>query len=355
MYMNTDPLSVIKTLIADQGESVLADARRVRGYLSDFAADISRARKNALVKCLEYGLYAELKNAPVESRAAVKNRLAQKLRDEEGLDLALCAGAMDLLEAAAFEAPPVQPQVPAAEDDWVTVTEQREAEKRTAEQPVPVLPPVPSPAENTAETGGEADVLKKSLQKTKNGLIAAIVTGVIALAVSIGVGIYRYNEIERTWISVVQEAAREYDSLDAQHTDLQSSHKQLAEKYPIIIKDIKAGNWNNNQWINRPGERLNASRVYRLKFSITYEGFVDKTIPLDIKWYYPNESSPRRWEESAPAGYTFSNGCSISKTATSFEINPWGWDVPGNFPRGIHKIEVWYEGVCLGSTTVTLN
>jgi hypothetical protein len=39
---------------------------------------------------------------PDAGRAAVKTRLAQKLRKEEGLDTALCNDTLDLLEAALF-------------------------------------------------------------------------------------------------------------------------------------------------------------------------------------------------------------------------------------------------------------
>jgi hypothetical protein len=46
-----------------------------------------------------------LKNTPAGGRAAAKNRLAQRLHSEEGLTPALCAGALDLLEAALWGMP----------------------------------------------------------------------------------------------------------------------------------------------------------------------------------------------------------------------------------------------------------
>jgi hypothetical protein len=100
--MNTNFLSVIKKIIADQGEAILAEPQRLKGWISDYAKDEPKAERLAFGRCIEYGAYAELKNVPVEGRAAVKNRLAQRLHSEEGLDTALCAGALDLLEVAVF-------------------------------------------------------------------------------------------------------------------------------------------------------------------------------------------------------------------------------------------------------------
>jgi hypothetical protein len=68
--------------------------------LSDYGADIPRAEKNAFVKCLEYGFYAELKKAPPGTGPALKKRFALRLHNEEGLDAALCEDSLEVLEAA---------------------------------------------------------------------------------------------------------------------------------------------------------------------------------------------------------------------------------------------------------------
>jgi WD40 repeat protein len=103
--MNANFLSVIKKIISDQGEAILAEPQRLKGWISDYAKDEPKAERLAFGRCIEYGAYTELKNVPAEGRAAVKNRLAQRLHSEEGLDTALCAGALDLLEAALFGVP----------------------------------------------------------------------------------------------------------------------------------------------------------------------------------------------------------------------------------------------------------
>jgi hypothetical protein len=103
--MNTNFLFIIKRIISEQGESILAEPRKLKGWISDYAKDEPKAERLAFGRCIEYGAYTELKNASAENRPAVKNRLAQKLHHEEGLDTTLCAEALVLLEAAEFGIP----------------------------------------------------------------------------------------------------------------------------------------------------------------------------------------------------------------------------------------------------------
>ncbi|MDR2048914.1 MAG: DUF4234 domain-containing protein, partial [Treponema sp.] len=100
--MNTNFLTIIKRIVSEQGESILANPQQLKGLISDYAKDEPKPERLAFGRCIEYGAYTELKNAPPGGRAAVKNRLAQRLHSGEGLDPALCAEALDLLEAALF-------------------------------------------------------------------------------------------------------------------------------------------------------------------------------------------------------------------------------------------------------------
>jgi hypothetical protein len=103
--MNTNFLAIIKRIVSEQGESILAEPQRLKGWISDYAKNEPKAERLAFGRCIECGAYTELKSASPEDRAAVKSRLAQKLHNEEGLDPALCAGALDLLEAAVLGIP----------------------------------------------------------------------------------------------------------------------------------------------------------------------------------------------------------------------------------------------------------
>jgi hypothetical protein len=103
--MNTNFVAVIKRIIAEQGEDILANPQRVKGYVNDYAASESKVERRVFCRCIEYGAYIELKNAPdAEARLRVKAALAQKVNGNEGLEVALCKDALDALEAAMFGA-----------------------------------------------------------------------------------------------------------------------------------------------------------------------------------------------------------------------------------------------------------
>jgi TM2 domain-containing membrane protein YozV len=101
--MNANFVNIIKRIITEQGEDILADPQRLKGYVSDYAAAESKPERLAFGRCIEYGAYTELKNAPnAAARQAVKAAVVQRVYSNAGIDIALCNGAMDVLEAALF-------------------------------------------------------------------------------------------------------------------------------------------------------------------------------------------------------------------------------------------------------------
>jgi tetratricopeptide (TPR) repeat protein len=114
--MNDNLLTVMQKLVVEQGEDILSNPNRIRAFLADYANREPKAQRNALVKCVEYGFYDKLKNTAEFERPARKTGFAQKLYEEEGLDLGLCKDSVDLLEAALFgkvtTAPEEKPQQP---------------------------------------------------------------------------------------------------------------------------------------------------------------------------------------------------------------------------------------------------
>jgi formylglycine-generating enzyme required for sulfatase activity len=101
--MNTNFFATIKRIIDDQGEDVLANSQRIKGYVNDYAARESKPERLAFSRCIEHGAYTELKNAPdTEARLRVKAAVAQRVHSNEGLDVTLCNDALDVLEVAMF-------------------------------------------------------------------------------------------------------------------------------------------------------------------------------------------------------------------------------------------------------------
>ncbi|MDR2702132.1 MAG: zinc ribbon domain-containing protein [Spirochaetaceae bacterium] len=100
--MNNSLLNVVKGIVTQHGESVLLEPKRVSAFFADLAKDEPKPQKNAFVKCLEHGFVQILKNAAEPDRALCKQQLAQKLPEEEGLDLGLCVDTLELLAAVLF-------------------------------------------------------------------------------------------------------------------------------------------------------------------------------------------------------------------------------------------------------------
>jgi hypothetical protein len=102
--MNKNFVAVIKRIISEQGEDILANSQRMKGYVNDYASRESKPERLAFGRCIEYSAYTELKNAPdTEARQRVKAAVAQRVNSNEGLDVALCNDALDMLEAAMFD------------------------------------------------------------------------------------------------------------------------------------------------------------------------------------------------------------------------------------------------------------
>jgi hypothetical protein len=101
--MNMNLLSIVNKITAQYGEDILDDSRRLKALFSDLAKDEPKLLRRAFGKCVESGFYRILKNtATAKERREVIESLARRLRDEEGLDIALCAEALEVLAAAIF-------------------------------------------------------------------------------------------------------------------------------------------------------------------------------------------------------------------------------------------------------------
>jgi tetratricopeptide (TPR) repeat protein len=101
--MNANFVDIIKRITAEQGEDILANPQRVKGYVNDYAARENKVERLVFCRCIEYGAYTELKNVlDAGARQRVKVALAQKMHSNEGLDLTLCQEAIDVLEAVLF-------------------------------------------------------------------------------------------------------------------------------------------------------------------------------------------------------------------------------------------------------------
>lgn len=100
--MNSNLFDIIKRIVAEKGEDILCEPKRVSAIFSDIAKDVPKSQKTAFLKCLEHKFAQLIKETAENERANCKQQLAQKLHEEEGLDLGLCKETLDLLEMALY-------------------------------------------------------------------------------------------------------------------------------------------------------------------------------------------------------------------------------------------------------------
>jgi hypothetical protein len=102
--VNTNMVNIIRRIIREQGEAVLTDPARLKGFIADYASRESKAERIALGRCIEYGAYKELKNAPdATARQAAKAAIVRRVNTNEAIEPRLCNNALAALEAALFE------------------------------------------------------------------------------------------------------------------------------------------------------------------------------------------------------------------------------------------------------------
>ncbi|GHT60790.1 hypothetical protein FACS1894109_18810 [Spirochaetia bacterium] len=122
--MNTNLLTIVKQIIATNGEGILENPQRLKAFFNDLAKDEPKPLRIAFVGCLENGAYNAIKTAPdAAERASCKAAIAQRVRDDLGLDPAISGEALDILEAAIFGAQmsitPLTPQkINASPAEW---------------------------------------------------------------------------------------------------------------------------------------------------------------------------------------------------------------------------------------------
>jgi hypothetical protein len=107
--MNINLLNIVKRIVSEQGENILADSKRLNPFFADYAKNEAKEDRVAFGRCIEAGAYQELKKTrTADERRRVKAALADQLHAKTGIDRTRCNDALDLLEAAVFK--PEQPQ-----------------------------------------------------------------------------------------------------------------------------------------------------------------------------------------------------------------------------------------------------
>jgi WD40 repeat protein len=186
--MNNNLLFIVRRIIADNGEGILGDPARLKALFSDLAKDEPKPLRIACGRGLEAGAYMALTTAPdAAERISRKAAIAQRVRDDQGLDMSLCAEALDILESAIFgtvssagqgrsaqQTPPIRPQPRHQQPQSYhrQMSSPPEAPVRTAPTPVfdmPVTPPL-----------AKKHTLRNDVQIAV-GILTALIVGVVVV------------------------------------------------------------------------------------------------------------------------------------------------------------------------------
>ncbi|MCL2608721.1 MAG: hypothetical protein FWD94_02305 [Treponema sp.] len=110
--MNENMLNVVRRIVAENGEGILADSRRLKPVFSDYAKNEPKEERLAFGRCIEMGAYWELKNSrTADERRRKKIALADLVFAKTGIAKTQCLAALALLDAALFAPSPGQANI----------------------------------------------------------------------------------------------------------------------------------------------------------------------------------------------------------------------------------------------------
>lgn len=134
-------------------------------------------------------------------------------------------------------------------------------------------------------------------------------------------------------------------SADHRLTDFQL---MVGRHYPFIIDSIEIGNVNRIQQALAPfGSPIHSSETQYLQPRLHYRGILHGEVELYVKWYGPD--GKLRVGDTSPAGYSQRVECYIYEESKVLNLKGWGSETPGNWRSGAYRLEVWCNGMLLGS------
>ena len=392
--MNTDLLKILNEIVEKYGEPILSEPRRVSALFADLAREVPKPQKSAFIKSLEQGSAQVLKNAEESERENCKQRLAQKLNSEEGLELDLCRDTLDLLEKVLFSGPKSAKQKKIIcqncskelQEDWKVCPYC----STSAEEPV-VLPVgknaaeqkansafssgsggsgygiwLIEPDENDKNGNGPLEQLRKKAKNTKIGLIVTIIISTIAIII-MGIFIFSLDEEADYYYMQNNTLQNDYETLQRNYRGLNNDYQNLQQNYRALQNDynsaksiyriritsLRVGNVNNGTWLTDAGSPLYSSAIRYLTPLITYNSDINEDVVFYIKIINPNGTV--KTGSYSPSGYSYSSTVHVYRgNNQSLSLSGFGNSDSSSYYAGQYTIEVWYNFICLASEKVSI-
>lgn len=135
--------------------------------------------------------------------------------------------------------------------------------------------------------------------------------------------------------------------------ELESSIKDIAGRYPLIINRIEIGNTDyDGNIITDYGNTIYSSQTMYLKPRIFGIGLASGDINLKVRIVNPeNRISTSSGPSSDFSVFSYTYSYYVMKGDDSGTLSGWGGSDRGHWKSGSYRIEIWYEDVCLKAKT----
>ena len=149
----------------------------------------------------------------------------------------------------------------------------------------------------------------------------------------------------------------QYEEMDAAHNrdylSLQQKFDDLRERFPLIITRIELANTTDSRdIIDNFGNRLYRSRLKFLSPKIYFKNYLKESKTFDFEIRYIDKWG--KMEYNHTTGEIPKSKDYISTTDENKLLTGWGNKSGGSWKSGRWTIEIWHDGVCLGSEKFTI-
>ena len=186
-------------------------------------------------------------------------------------------------------------------------------------------------------------------------LIIAIIASVI-----LGINLYSTNEdlfrirdSESKYKSDISKLKQQNEYIENEKSSLQYKFDDLRERFPLKITRIELANTQKDgAIIDNFDSFLYSHRLQYLSPKIYFKNYLKKSKTFNFSIHYINTYGHLEYNTTTGKIPTSENY--ISTMDESIRLAGWGSESSGTWGSGSWTVEIWHNGVCLGSQKFTI-